>query len=119
MKYPSERRHPRVSVAVPAEVKKPLEGYVRRAQTTNVSEGGCYIEMLYTLEPMTRLEVVLWLNGEKVKARAEVVTNQPSLGNGIRFIQISDKDKQKLKEFLEVAKKTRAFPFRTATSGQS
>jgi hypothetical protein len=116
MSWEVQRKFPRVNVVVQAEVRRSLDNFPRRVQTTNMSEGGCYIEMLTTLEPFTRIDVVLWLNGEKVSARAEVVTNQPHLGNGIKFIQIKDADKQKLRDFMESAKKNRSFLSRTASS---
>ena len=104
-----ERRYPRVKVAVPAEARHVMENFPRRGQTANLSEGGCYIEMVQTLEPPTCVDVVLWLNGEKIQARAEVVTRNAHIGNGIRFTRISDADKQKLRDFVEKAQKSGPF----------
>ncbi len=112
---PRERRYPRVKVSVPAEARHVMENYPRRGQTTNLSEGGCYLEMVQTLEPPTCVDVVLWLNDQKIQARAEVVTRNAHLGNGIRFIRISETDKQKLREFVEAAQKNHGLPFRGAT----
>jgi c-di-GMP-binding flagellar brake protein YcgR len=91
-----------------------MENYPRRGQTANLSEGGCYLEMVQTLEPPTCVDVVLWLNDQKIQARAEVVTRNAHLGNGIRFIRISEADKQKLREFVEAAQKNHGLPFRGA-----
>src|SRR5215467_2588566 len=107
-----ERRFPRVKVTLPAEARHVLESYPRRGQTANLSEGGCYIEMVQTLEPPTCVDVVLWLNDYKIQARAEVVTRNANLGNGIRFVRISDADKQKLREFVEMAQRNHGLPFR-------
>jgi hypothetical protein len=101
-----ERRFPRVKVSLPAEARHVLENFPRRGQTANVSEGGCYIEMVQTLEPPTCVDVVLWLNEEKIQARAEVVCRHAHLGNGIRFIRMSDADKQKLRDFLDTTQRT-------------
>jgi PilZ domain len=106
------RKYPRVKVSIPAEARHVMENFPRRGQTTNLSEGGCYIEMVQTLEPPTCVDVVLWLNDEKVQARAEVVTRNAHLGNGIRFIRISDGDKLKLRTFVETAQKNHGLPFR-------
>ena len=116
MKKAHERRYPRVKVSIPAEARHVMENYPRRGQTTNLSEGGCYIEMVQTLEPPTCVDVVLWLNGEKVQARAEVVTRNAHLGNGIRFLRISDADKLKLRVFVEKAQKNNGLPFRGPAS---
>jgi hypothetical protein len=103
-----ERRFPRVKVSLPAEARHVLENFPRRGQVSNVSEGGAYIEMVQTLEPPTCVDVVLWLGSEKIQARAEVVCRHAHLGNGIRFIRMSDDDKRKLREFVEWAQKTGA-----------
>lgn len=108
-----QRRYPRVRVNLPAEAKHVLENFPRRGHISNVSEGGAYIEMVQTLEPPTCVDVVLWINGEKIQARAEVVTRNAHLGNGIRFIRISDSDKQKLREFVEATQRSGSgLPFR-------
>jgi len=116
VKKAHERRYPRVKVSIPAEARHVMENYPRRGQTTNLSEGGCYIEMVQTLEPPICVDVVLWLNGEKVQARAEVVTRNAHLGNGIRFLRISDADKLKLRVFVEKAQKNNGLPFRGPAS---
>jgi hypothetical protein len=107
-----ERRYPRVKVSIPAEARHVMENFPRRGQTTNLSEGGCYIEMVQTLEPPTCVDVVLWLNDQKIQARAEVVTRNAHLGNGIRFLRISDADKETLRNFVEMAQKNHGLPFR-------
>lgn len=107
-----ERKFPRVKVSIPAEARHVMESFPRRGQTTNLSEGGCYIEMVQTLEPPTCVDVVLWLNDQKIQARAEVVTRNAHLGNGIRFLRISDADKVKLRTFVESAQKNHGLPFR-------
>lgn len=112
MGWPIERKHTRVKITVPAEARHPLENYPRRGQTANVSEGGCYIEMVQTLDPATGVDVVLWLDNIKIEARAEVVSRHSNLGNGIRFVRMQDVDKKRLREFLDTTQKTRGLPFR-------
>jgi c-di-GMP-binding flagellar brake protein YcgR len=107
-----ERKYPRVKVSIPAEARHVMENFPRRGQTANLSEGGCYLEMVQTLEPPTCVDVVLWLNDYKIQARAEVVTRNAHLGNGIRFLRISEADRQKLRDFVEQAQKNNGLPFR-------
>jgi c-di-GMP-binding flagellar brake protein YcgR len=107
-----ERKYPRVKVSIPAEARHVMENFPRRGQTTNLSEGGCYIEMVQTLEPPTCVDVVLWLHDQKIQARAEVVTRNAHLGNGIRFLRISEADKETLRNFVEMAQKNHGLPFR-------
>jgi hypothetical protein len=114
MTWPVERKYPRVKVALAAETRHPMENFPRRGQTANLSEGGCYIEMIQTIEPPMGVEVTLWLGEEKIQARAEVVSRHAHLGNGIRFVRMPEADKQKLRAFLETAK-TRGLPFANAS----
>jgi PilZ domain len=101
MTYSSERRHQRISIGVPVEMRSPTETFIRRAQTANLSFGGCYIEMLQTLEAQARIDVVLWINNEKVHAWAEVVTNHTGIGNGVKFVHMLREDQEKLKSFVD------------------
>lgn len=103
MAWPFKRKYPRVNLAVQAEMRSSSKTYPYRGRTVTVGEGGCYIEVLETLEPSTTVDVVLWLNGEKVLAKAEVASNDRHIGNGIRFVQMGREDAKKLKAFLKAA----------------
>jgi len=100
MKYDVERKHPRVRVALQGELRAYSDVYPRRAETTDLSLGGCYFAMPHTLEPKTRTEVVLWLDGMKLTAKAEVVTNHPQVGNGVKFLNMGEEDRKKLEAFI-------------------
>ncbi|MGA8153413.1 MAG: PilZ domain-containing protein [Terriglobales bacterium] len=106
MAWSVKRKSPRVNVVVQAEMRSPSKNFPYRGQTVTVGEGGCYIEILETLEPSTSVEVVLWLNGEKVLAKAEVASIDRHIGNGIRFVRMAGADAEKLKAFLKTAQQT-------------
>jgi hypothetical protein len=101
--WPFKRKYERVNLALQAEMRISSKNYPYRGRTVTVGEGGCYIEVLETLEPSTTVEVVLWLNGEKVLAKAEVASNDRHIGNGIRFVDMKREDAAKLKSFLKAA----------------
>src|ERR1700683_2333200 len=101
--WPFTRKYPPVNLVVQAEMRSPSKNYPYRGRTVTVGEGGCYIEVLETLEPSTTVDVVLWLNGEKVLAKAEVASNDRHIGTGIRFVQMGREDAKKLKNFLKTA----------------
>jgi hypothetical protein len=101
--WPFKRKYERVNLAVQAEMRSSSKNYPYRGRTVTVGEGGCYIEIVETLEPATTVEVVLWLNGEKVTAKAEVASSDRHIGNGIRFVQMKREDSEKLKAFLKAA----------------
>lgn len=101
MVWPVERKHPRVKVALQAELRSLAENFPRRAQTVDISAGGGYFEMVSTVEPKNHLDITLWLGDVKVKAWAEVVTNDSHVGNGVKFVRMTEKDQMLLKEFIE------------------
>jgi PilZ domain len=101
--WPFKRKYERVNLVVQAEIRSSGKNYPFRGRTVTVGEGGCYIEVLETLEPSTTVEVVLWLNGEKVLAKAEVASNDRHIGNGIKFVDMKREDAAKLKSFLKAA----------------
>ena len=94
------RKYPRVQAAVQVELW--LEGApaATRTQTTDLSAGGCYVEMNFTLPVDSNLNMVLWLGDEKLVTKAVVVTHHPYFGNGFRFGDMSQEDQSKLKRFL-------------------
>jgi hypothetical protein len=72
-----------------------------RAQTTDISVVGCYVEMGFTFEPGTELSIVLWLGEEKLIAEGKVITRHPQFGNGIELVGMSEESRNKLAHYLE------------------
>jgi c-di-GMP-binding flagellar brake protein YcgR len=94
------RRYPRLKIGVPIEFKPEGADCMTRAQTSDISCGGCYIEMNFTLPAGTKLNFVLWLNNEKLATKAVVATHHPYFGNGIKFVDLSVEDLNRLNRFL-------------------
>jgi hypothetical protein len=114
--WPFKRKYPRVNLAVQAEMRSSSKNYPYRGRTVTVGEGGCYIEVLETLEPATTVDVVLWLNGEKVLVKAEVASKDRHIGNGLKFLQMGREDAKKLKAFLKTASQEPSPAVRTDTA---
>jgi hypothetical protein len=93
------RRYPRVKATIPVELicagKSPM-----RTATDEISLCGCYIEMMFTIEVGTKLELVFSLNQERVGAMGLVVTKHPQVGNGIDFIDMEPKNRLRLGEYI-------------------
>ena|ERR1700756_3394006 len=96
------RRHLRTTAAV--EVELHVEGHAKpfRTKTHDLSLGGCYIDMLFTLEVGTKVRLTLMVNGEKVSAEGVVVNRDLKAGNGIKFTGIAAEHSDRLKKFLAV-----------------
>ncbi|MFY9559031.1 MAG: PilZ domain-containing protein [Terriglobales bacterium] len=99
---PAERRrYLRVQVAVQIEIRPAGTNVPMRLETSDVSLGGCYVEMALTLDVGTKLDIVLWLDQAKVSTKGLVVTRHPQFGNGIAFLQLSSENEARLRAFLD------------------
>jgi len=101
MAYSKQRQHPRFKVALPVELRQPGVNVPVRAQTGEISLGGCYVEMTSTQQVSKEVEIILWVGQEKVVARGVVVSNHPAFGNGIKFTQVSDQDRARLQKLVD------------------
>ena len=84
------RRYPRVKVKIPVELHLSA-GTPQRTSIEEISLCGCYIETMFTFEVSTRVDLVIWLNQEKVTAKGIVVNRYPQVGNGIDFVTMAPK----------------------------
>jgi len=71
--------------------------------TSEISLSGCYIETMFTLQKGTQLDVVLWVEGQKIPAKGVIATCYPQVGNGIDMTEITAADRAKLASFLTKA----------------
>ena len=97
------RQQPRKKVGVKIEVH--LEGSAApiRTKVADLTLGGCFVEMMFTLDIGTKLTIELWVNDVKVSTEGIVVTRLRNLGNGIQFTKLAAEDRARLKQFLTAA----------------
>jgi PilZ domain len=67
----------------------------------DISEGGCFVEMMIPLKAGTRLKISLWLKDNKVMAEGVVANSRPGFGVGIKFTEMSSQDSEKLRDFVK------------------
>jgi PilZ domain-containing protein len=94
-----KRRHGRVPVVLEAL----WDGSTgkSRARTTDVSEGGCFIDSLGHVAVGEILSLKLLApSGEFITVEAEVIYEMPRFGFGVHFVNLSEDDRQRLKELL-------------------
>jgi c-di-GMP-binding flagellar brake protein YcgR len=106
------RRHPRFSVALPIEYWRIDKSRSRPGQTIDVSEDGLLIRVSESMEVGQVLGVTLFISSGPVLdaleavAQVEVVWKDTNVGKdggfrvGVKFVYISPKDTDKLKNFL-------------------
>jgi hypothetical protein len=99
---PSEQRHdPRYTVQAQIELREEGSDVPLRMNTTDLSRGGCYVELMMTLPIGTNLTGTLWLSGRSVRIKGRVVTRHPQFGNGIKFLELEDHGDIVLAQYLE------------------
>ena len=69
-------------------------------KASDLSTGGCFVEMPIPLKQGAKFEIVLWISGTKLHLQAAAASSAPGYGIGIRFIDLSPKDKELLRNFM-------------------
>ncbi len=88
---PSEdrRQSSRVKCSVSVELH-PAGQPVIWGKASDLSMGGCFVEMPIPLAVNTKFDIALWLGETKVRFQGEVVSAAPGFGVGVRFTQLSE-----------------------------
>jgi len=94
------RKYARVRAAIPIEITPEDATAATHTQTSDISLGGCYVEMNFTLPVGTHVEMALWLGEERVWVSAKVATHHPYFGNGFAFTEVPEAVRHKLTSFL-------------------
>ncbi|HEX8816754.1 MAG TPA: PilZ domain-containing protein [Terriglobales bacterium] len=102
------RKFPRYKTTIAVELWPDGATVASRNQTSEISVGGCYIEMNFTYQAGAHLKIILWVGDEKIATEAQVITHDFGFGNGICFLNMSDADKAKLKKHLDTLEPTSA-----------
>lgn len=95
------RKHPRYPVSGGgAEVRQ--QGVDSRiwARLTDISLGGCYLEIMSPLPVLTYVNLVLTLEEQRLQGKGQVVVSHPHFGMGVQFIDLSPADRQMLESWI-------------------
>jgi hypothetical protein len=83
-----ERRSaPRFPIILAAEIVEMVGGAVLHARTSDVSRGGCYVDILNPVPASSMVRARLTRGSEVFEATAQVMYVSPGLGMGLRFEQ--------------------------------
>jgi c-di-GMP-binding flagellar brake protein YcgR len=94
------RRYPRVKGRIAVEIRSAQSPTASRATTEEISQSGCYVETMFTLDVGTKVSLTFWLKEERIEATALVATRYPQVGNGFDFVNMSADDRLKLNNFI-------------------
>ena len=103
---PDRRLHPRYTLQVQIEIHEEGNEVPMRLQTTDLSRGGCYIELIMPLAIGVRVRATLWLDGYPIVIHGRVVTRHPQFGNGIKFVHFEGQAEHLLIRYLEAVTTT-------------
>ena len=94
------REYSRYLVSLEIEIQETGSSFALRGNTTDVSLGGCYVATIFPLAVGSEIHFKLRVADEDITARGSVQTSHPSVGMGIRFIGLADKDRRRLDKYL-------------------
>jgi PilZ domain len=95
-----KRKTPRYKCKGSARLQERASTAPTWATFADISMFGCYVETASPLRVGTVVSLKLEVNGFRVEASGEVRAAYPSLGMGISFTKISEKDRERLRELV-------------------
>jgi hypothetical protein len=98
--FPVQRQYKRLKCSNAVELR-PFGQPPVWSKVGDISEGGCFVEMMIPLQPGTRMKISLWLKDNKVTAEGVVVHSRAAFGVGVRFTEMSRHDSEQLRDFLK------------------
>src|SRR5208283_5648332 len=81
--HDDRRQFRRYNVNVQIEVRERDSSVPLRMQTTDLSRGGCYVQLMMPMQVGTYVNCKFWLGEKALEVRGRVVTRHPQFGNGI------------------------------------
>ncbi len=94
------RRSPRVKCSISVELRAEGEPTIW-GKASDLSFGGCFVEMPIPLKLGSKFEITLWIAGTKLKLSAAVASSSPGYGVGIKFVDIPPQSMELLRNFLK------------------
>jgi len=92
----------RLDCKLGAEVYRLGGNVPHRCALSDISEGGCYVEMPTPLAVQSSIEIVVRTADTKVRIAGQVLNNHPGFGMGVRFIFDDDAEREDILRLLAV-----------------
>jgi hypothetical protein len=94
------RQQRRFETSLPVEVRSP-QGAPIRAEISDVSLNGCYVNTLFPVPLDSVVTIVFWLGDDKLVVKGQARTSVLGVGCGIEFIDLSAEVSKGLAEYLQ------------------
>jgi PilZ domain len=94
------RRWPRVKCSISIEIRAAGQPVIW-GKASDLSQGGCFVEMSIPLPIGSEFDIALWLHETKLALKGRVVSMAPGFGNGVCFMNTSAESQDYLRRFVE------------------
>jgi c-di-GMP-binding flagellar brake protein YcgR len=98
----NRRGEQRFACKLGAEVYSAGTGVPNRCTLSDISEGGCYVEMPSPLSGQSGVEILVRTADAKFKIKGEVLATHPGFGMGVRFILRDPAEHEEIMRLLGV-----------------
>lgn len=98
----NRRGERRFACKLGAEVYSAGTGIPNRCTLSDISEGGCYVEMPTPISGEAGVEILLRTTDTKFKIRGEVLSTHPGFGMGVRFLLHDSAEREEILRLLGV-----------------
>jgi hypothetical protein len=95
------RQHQRVPCKLGAELYMQGSEAPVRVDVTDISVGGCFVEMPSLSADVDRLKMIVWANDIKLAIQGAVVSRSPGFGISIKFTEMTEEVQQQLQRFVQ------------------
>lgn len=95
------RQQRRVECKLGAELHFEAAAAPLRGEITNLSVGGCLVEMSVLPEDKSPLKLIVWANDNKLLIKGIVVSRRPGLGISIRFTEMTEDVREQLGRLVQ------------------
>ena len=97
------RRTPRFSFIAHAELREDASQVRVVSRVSELSQGGCYLDMMNPFPPGTMVTLRITAGEETFEAHAKVIYSTPNMGAGVVFLDVDPKYQPILKRWLATA----------------
>jgi c-di-GMP-binding flagellar brake protein YcgR len=98
----NRRGEQRFACKLGAEVYSTGTSVPNRATLSDISEGGCYVEMPSPIDGQSGVEILVRTADTKFKIKGEVLTTHPGFGMGVRFLLHNSAQREEILRLLGV-----------------
>jgi len=98
----NRRGEQRLACKLGAEVYRLGDGVPNRCTLSDISEGGCYVEMPTPLSGQSAVEILVRTADTKLRIRGQVLTTHPGFGMGVRFMFRDSTEREEVLRLLAI-----------------